>query len=139
MISIEILNCDNDLLLGVHTFYFDEIVLGSSKTCNIIIADKSIQKKHLHIEVNDSNAFCSTIQSGVYYFCNGKKFSGKKMYRQSDVISIGTTSFRVIDFKKTTIQDIDISKQYTNAITHFPPAEKVLAEIEKEFIALENE
>jgi len=138
MISIEITNSPDKDMNGIHSFYFDEIVIGSKLSCSLVINDNSLEKKHITLKVNESQVFCAPISKSTYYLSNGKKISGRKLHKAGDIITIGSTDIKIISFEDSTKESSSLNENYNNAISSFPSSEKLFDELEKEFILIEK-
>ncbi len=98
MISIEILHSPDNELKGQHLYYFDKIVLGTGYSCELLINDIKLRKKHLQLELSDTELYLDTFSNDTYYLSNNKKISGRKRHQIGDVITIQNTSFKILSF-----------------------------------------
>ncbi|ATB34640.1 response regulator HsfA [Cystobacter fuscus] len=72
-----------------------EYIVGKAPTCDIILADKTISRQHLRIEVHEEHVLAVDLDSRNGSFCEGLRFSQMEL-RPGSVITLGTTELKVV-------------------------------------------
>ncbi|WNG31277.1 FHA domain-containing protein [Cystobacter fuscus] len=72
-----------------------EYIVGKAPTCDIILADKTISRQHLRIEVHEEHVRAVDLDSRNGSFCEGLRFSQMEL-RPGSVITLGTTELKVV-------------------------------------------
>ncbi|EPX64145.1 response regulator HsfA [Cystobacter fuscus DSM 2262] len=72
-----------------------EYIVGKAPTCDIILADKTISRQHLKLEVHEEHVLAVDLDSRNGSFCEGLRFSQMEL-RPGSVITLGTTELKVV-------------------------------------------
>ncbi|MFZ4713075.1 MAG: FHA domain-containing protein [Bacteriovoracaceae bacterium] len=132
MIQIEVTDSADFDALGVRTFYFNEIFIGSKKG-NVLIIDDKIIDYHFKIEVNENKIMGSLHPDLKSYLLNGKLSQGKNHLKINDKITLGNS---ILVLKSATFEVIPTYKEQTNInldalLSKNDPVLEILKKIEK--------
>lgn len=139
MINFEILNSSDTEFNGTYLNHFDSFLVGSSHRADIVIEDPSINPLHLSLEVKEETIICRSYEKEFSFLVNNKKYSGTKVLKCQDVLSIGETSIRILNFALSeNTEDLSIEEHYASSIEKVPQLEQIILQLEKEIIRLEQ-
>ena len=139
MITIEITRSPDRDIINQFKYFRNEILIGSSESCDLVIKDSGISGTHFLMRAKESGLFCRNYRENDFYLSNGKKISGSKMHKVDDVIEIGDTSIRIVAFELVTRDyKSEIRAKYEEIDIMMPETQGVLSELEKELIRLEG-
>ena len=103
MIKINVLEHLEKLGLGVMSFYFNTITVGSNACNNLIINSPLLSSTHLVLDTFlVTQEHYLSIESGSdnsYFRVNSKKVLGKKILKAKDIVKIDGILFEILDFK----------------------------------------
>ncbi|EKD26383.1 MAG: hypothetical protein ACD_79C01234G0009 [uncultured bacterium] len=89
--------------------------MGRDDSCEIVLSDKNISRKHAKIEITNDGIFIEDLQSSNGTKVNGKKIEAKITLTNGDIISIKPFEFKLEIFRPvvahapTSIQNVEIS------------------------------
>jgi hypothetical protein len=140
MIKIEFLNSPDESVIGEYLTFKDRLLIGTSKYNDIVIDDSNLNAVHFFVKLNRTALLCGNNQSIDHYHSNGKKISGKKSHKKNDVISIGKTEFKILDFEFEVQHEYkdQLKENYTLAIQENPEYKHLLTNIQNELVKLES-
>lgn len=130
---IKVLFTQSPDTLVLHEFYFplNIISFGTALDNNLVINDSALTSKALRLEATKDGLICSNVNI-PYFHSNGKKISGSKLHKKDDLVVIGKTSFKIIDYLFDATYLNNIQKAYIETIRAHPDAKEVLKEIKQE-------
>ena len=139
MLSFEVIHSEDPELSNDFLNYFDHFKIGSSSQADIIINDSLLSALHIKLEVKEESLICKSADSESSFLVNGKKYSGSKVLKVNDELSIGNTKIKITDFSKTD-RDLEsnLEEQYNSAIEKIPELESVIFQLERELLKLER-
>jgi len=141
MISLKFTNSPDKEIIGTWKTFAKKVLIGSSKTCNIIIEDDKISKVHLCLELKKDGLIIHGLSEKAQYFSNGKKIFGTKLHTTGDKVRFGDTEFEIIKIEQISHDTYSekMKDAYESSSSDSPEVEKVLKYIEKELLWLEKE
>lgn len=102
MIHLEITNSpDKNILTNFH-FFQNEVYLGRSSG-NLHIKDSELRDSHVMIEVVEKDLIIHPQKGVESYLIDGKRSSTIRKITAGQIITIGTTTFKVLNFEETQI------------------------------------
>lgn len=141
MIHLEILSSSDSLALGLYEFEYDYVLMGRSKKNDLIFKDRELPLRYITLEiVEDRTGIHLMVRNLIripYFFVNGKKISGSLKLRNNDVIAFGENKIKVVNFKKTKI-DEDLGPAYAKFATEASELRFALDFIEEVLIESEE-
>ena len=103
MIHFEILKSPDAGMITKIEFFQNVIFIGKTKG-NIIIADPSLSESHVMIEVINNDLIIHPQKNVDYYLIDGKRATSVRKIKPDQVITIGQTSFKIINFEESKIK-----------------------------------
>lgn len=100
MICIEVTKSPDSNVLGSFKYFQNQIYLGN-KAENLCIGDDSLLATHIMLEVVEKELLIHPMKNINFYHINGKRASVVKKIRISDSITIGETTFKILDFAES--------------------------------------
>ena len=102
MIQLEITNSPDKNILADFQFCQNEVYLGRSSG-NLQIKDSELRESHLMIEVIEKDLIIHPQKGVESYLIDGKRSSTIRKIKAGQVITIGTTTFKVVRFEETPV------------------------------------
>jgi hypothetical protein len=136
MITVEIFESSNELMLGEYQYYFDTIFIGSSKKADIIFAEDNLPSKFLSITFLKDQLFVTNEENSMFYFVNNKKMSGARKLMIGDNITINSHKIKILDFKKNSTKSLE--NYYEDFQKNHSELQFALDFIEEKLIELET-
>ncbi len=138
MIKLEFTKSPDSEILGIQKRPASSITIGSSHQADIVIFDQALKNLHLSLFVLDNNMWIKNFSNVDFYHSNNKKISGKKIHQVNSIISIGSTEFKILDYKGYEIIDHteQLKEQYKTILSTNPDQFKIIQKIEAELFAL---
>jgi hypothetical protein len=78
--------------------FTDRQVIGRSENCDITFVDDEISRKHCELKIINDELYIEDLNSTNKTILNGSEINGIKNLKQGDIINIGKTEIRIIDF-----------------------------------------
>jgi hypothetical protein len=100
MIKIQIINSPDQETDSIYIFHKNEIQIGRSKNCDLIIHDPSIEHKHLQLAFIENILIAKPIKSTFNYYLNSKKCFGARRVNVGDSLAAGQSVFKVLESSK---------------------------------------
>lgn len=100
MIIFEITESPDSNVKKQFTFYKNQVYLGKNSG-DLWINDSLILQNNTLLEVINNDLLIHPQRGVEFYLINGKRASVIRKLKRMDVITIGNTSLRIIDFKKS--------------------------------------
>ena len=140
MINIEIINSPDKNFEGTYLSQFDHFLIGSSQRADIVIEDKDIDPLHITLEVKDNALICRSFKKDLSFLVNKKKYTGTKVIKPQDIITIGETEFKILNFiAMENTDENSIEELYASAIEKIPELEPVIFQLEREILILDRD
>ena len=141
MIEIEIIESPDTEFLGIYQTFRSRFSVGTKGI--LPIADPKLNPIHIQLELDKKGIRVSSVNPGSFFHLNNKKIAGKKQVQIGDLIKIGNTSFKILNFQfLPRVEHRELLKLQYQKITHdSPDIAMLLAQLEKELLrlqALEN-
>ena len=70
-----------------------EVVVGRDPSCQIVIPDDSVSRRHARLLVRNDTCLIEDLQSRNGTFVNGQKTEGRRRLANRDRVEIGVTAF----------------------------------------------
>ncbi len=140
MIEFEITKASHSDYLGRYQIFFDDYTLGTHPNSDFRLNDPTISHSMLIFSLKEEGLSIGIHPSSEFYLSNGKKFSGKKFHRPNEIIQIGETEIKILQFKST-IPNFDmlkIQKDFLDKNINIPEVKETLDNLRNEFLYLEN-
>lgn len=135
MIKLKVLKSPDLEKLVPFSFNFDQIKVGSKKSCDIYLKDMAIKKQVLTLKVKDDRVLVTGENSELFYKINGKKISGSKLLRVGDLITIGETQLLLESAKEDWNPiTVNFEEKIASAINETPEMKEIFDLLEKEVI-----
>jgi len=67
------------------------LTLGRDRTCELVLADAEVSRKHARLETQGEVVFVRDLESSNGTFLNGQRLTGTVETREGDTIDVGTT------------------------------------------------
>jgi hypothetical protein len=103
MIHFEILKSPDSSMITKIEFFQNVIYIGKTKG-NIILNDTSLLESHVMIEVINNDLIIHPQKNVDYYLIDGKRATSIRKIKTNQVITIGQTSFKIINFEETKLK-----------------------------------
>jgi hypothetical protein len=100
MIQFEVTDCPDSQVMAPFTFYQNQIYLGKSKG-DLWINDPSLLANHAMVEVVERDLLFHPQKGVEFYHLNGKRSSTVRKIKIGDIITIGKTKIKILDFQET--------------------------------------
>lgn len=97
MIEVEIIDSKDTEAIGKYRFDYYPIIIGSSSSSDLIIQDE-ISSKEMVLDVLNSKIAASSLSSPGIFHVNGIKTSGQITIEVGDLLKIGSTSIKILNF-----------------------------------------
>ena len=117
--------------------HYDELLIGRSRRCHVVLEDKDLAPIHFRLFVDEENLLIET-RSEEKMHINGKKFKGTKKLTPGDKVKFGENEIQIIEYKKLSFPSIDLEKLYEDAINKSPELENIISLLERELLYLES-
>ena len=117
--------------------YYDELLVGRSRRCHLVLEDKDLAPIHFRLFIEEENLLLE-IKSGEKMHINGKKFKGTKKLNLGDRVRFGANEIEIIEYKKLSFPSLDLEKLYEDAINKDPELENIISLLERELLYLES-
>lgn len=139
MIEIEFEKSPDSEIVGKYLSYKNNLIFGSSaKQCSLIIDDPAIDSQHIALELSSTGLACHNSELGRFFHVNSKKFSGSKNLKAGDIVTIGETTFKIVNFL---FQDQESQKlfqeNYQKVMQSMPELTGILEKLENELVKLQ--
>ena len=108
MIQIECLNSPDINALGIYEYQQNMIYVGRKNT-DLLLQDLSWPADAMMFEVVEDQFYIHPQKDLSFFLVNGKRSTGVKKIKRQDIITIGETQIKLIDFLSTEF----ISKKQT--------------------------
>lgn len=120
-----------------YIYHANIITVGRFPKCDLIIDEKKSLPYHLTLTNKKNGLYGTNIKSSLC-LCNGKRFSGNKMLKKEDLISIGDTTLKIKDFSfdLNTTDPQTFPELYKNALQENPELDIILEALQKELMEL---
>ncbi len=100
MIHLEIISSPDSNILTQFHFFQNELYLGRNSG-NLHIQDPALLGSHVMVEVVEKDLIIHPQKGVEFYLIDGKRSSTIRKIKTGQVITIGTTSFKVLNFEET--------------------------------------
>jgi len=139
MITIEFQFTSDEDLKGSYTTYKRKITLGHSSRCDLPIEDSQLIDEHLVLQTSKEGLICSSIGQGKY-LVNGKSIVGTLLLKKGDQVSLGSSSFNIVDFQDVEVENTSefMKDKYKELVTSEPDLADVFDVIKFELIEAER-
>ncbi len=138
MISFKFLeSVDEDYQDFDFTNNYDELLIGRSRRCHLVLEDQDISPIHFRLFIEKDNLLVATMSEEKMHI-NGKKFKGTKKINTGDRIKFGNNEIEIIDYKKLSYPSLDLEKLYEDAVNKSPELENIISLLERELLYLES-
>lgn len=140
MIELEFISSDDQEILGKWSYQKNALVIGRSFRSDIIINDESISPTSLYLKFEKEHLILTNDESLPFYLLNGKKISGARSLKPGQEITVGTTSFKLVNAEPITPKHSGqfIQNKYDKIIEQNPDLANLLELLENELMLLEN-
>ncbi len=101
MIHLEILTSPDKNIETQFQFFQNEVYLGSSSG-NLHIKDAELKASHVMIEVVEKDLIIHPQKDVESYLIDGKRASNVRKIKMNQKITVGKTTFKVVNFEETT-------------------------------------
>ena len=128
MIEIAITSSPDEEVIGTHRYFFENIYLGPYPSCHLVIGDPHLEGLILIFE-NTEKGVAVSERGGNFYLSNGKKISGKRIHKKGDVITLGHTVFKIMEYSS-------LSKKRTSPLKD--NGEKILKAVDSEISSIKR-
>lgn len=136
MIVIDFLHSPDEDLLTRFQFHYDRIELGASSNSNLLINDPDWQD--LSIKLQLTAQFLRLDVGETAYLLNGKKIIGSKLLSKNDQITLGNTTFKIIDFYQSEISyEKRLRDRFQEINQTYPDVAILLDGLEEELLKLQ--
>ena len=98
MIKIEILESENTDKNGEYLFYKNIIYIGKNHEAEIYLPEANIISNHIFIEAVENKLIVQLHKGVDYILVNNKRTIKYKHLRIGDIIQVGSTKMKVLDF-----------------------------------------
>lgn len=116
MIHLEVIHSPDSDVLFPFEFFQNQIHLGK-KTGNLVIKDSGLLNNHLMIEVVENDLLVHPQKEVEFFLINGKRATNVRKIKSGDVLTIGETQIKILNFKQTeTITRKDVLTQKLNIL-----------------------
>lgn len=80
-----------------HALYGDEVLVGRSSRCTIVLAEPSVSRQHARIERRDNDGFWVVdLDSGNGTYVNGQRLNQSRLY-SGDEVTFGNGTFQFVE------------------------------------------
>jgi hypothetical protein len=100
MIHIEIISSPDSNILTQFQFFQNELYLGRNSG-NLHIQDPVLLGSHVMVEVVEKDLIIHPQKGVEFYLIDGKRSSTIRKIKTGQIITIGTTTFKVVNFEET--------------------------------------
>ena len=100
MIHLEIISSPDSNILTQFQFFQNELYLGRNSG-NLHIQDPALLGSHMMVEVVEKDLIIHPQKGVESYLIDGKRSSTIRKIKSGQIITIGTTSFKVLGFEET--------------------------------------
>jgi hypothetical protein len=100
MIHLEIISSPDSNILAQFQFFQNEVYLGRSSG-NLHIHDPALLGSHVMVEVVEKDLIIHPQKGIDFYLIDGKRSSSIRKIKTGQIITIGTTTFKVLNFEET--------------------------------------
>jgi len=117
--------------------HYDELLVGRSRRCNLVIEDPALAPIHFKLFIDEDNLLIETLSEEKMHI-NGKKFKGTKKLNPGDKIKFCENEIQIAEYKKLNFPSLDLEKLYEDAVNQSPELEKIISLLERELLYLES-
>ena len=128
---------DSDYQDFVFKNYYDELLVGRSRRCHLVLEDPDISSIHFKIFIENDNLLVATMSDEKMHI-NGKKFKGTKKLNLGDKVTFGANQIEIIEFKTLSFPSLDLEKLYEDAVNKSPELENIISLLERELLYMES-
>jgi hypothetical protein len=100
MIHLEIISSPDSNILTQFQFFQNELYLGRNSG-NLHIQDPALLGSHVMVEVVEKDLIIHPQKGVEFYLIDGKRSSTIRKIKAGQIITIGTTTFKVLNFEET--------------------------------------
>jgi hypothetical protein len=100
MIHLEIISSPDSNILTQFQFFQNELYLGRNSG-NLHIQDPALLGSHVMVEVVEKDLIIHPQKGVEFYLIDGKRSSTIRKIKTGQIITIGTTTFKVVNFEET--------------------------------------
>ena len=100
MIHLEIISSPDSNILAQFQFFQNEVYLGRNSG-NLHIHDPALLGSHVMVEVVEKDLIIHPQKGIDFYLIDGKRSSSIRKIKTGQIITIGTTTFKVLNFEET--------------------------------------
>ena len=100
MIHLEIISSPDSNILTQFQFFQNEVYLGRNSG-NLHIQDQALKGSHVIVEVVEKDLIIHPQKGVEFYLIDGKRSSTIRKIKTGQIITIGTTTFKVVNFEET--------------------------------------
>ena len=138
MIEFQVLNSPDKDAVGTFLFFFEKFTLGRDSKSQFTIDDKQICPAALSFECVESGLFLNN-KNQEYFWINGKKVSGKILMKPGDILSLGATEIKLLNYSyQDVLKAFNLYDKVEETEAAHPELEPVLRAIEDELLYLES-
>ncbi len=101
MISLQFIESGDISIVGEYTTFKQSLKIGKSLDCDIIINDSLMNDFHFLLDLTENSLSVTPHESVEYYHLNSKRTKNHKSLKIGDVISSGSTKFKILKFLYT--------------------------------------
>ncbi|OFZ14376.1 MAG: hypothetical protein A2X86_05895 [Bdellovibrionales bacterium GWA2_49_15] len=140
MLTLEFSASPDESILGDYVTYKKSILIGRSRTADIVILDKKILKVELSIHLQRAGIMVES-KNVNGFLTNKKKILGGKIHHVGDEIHIGDTCFKFKAYQPPQFFNYteEIAYKIEETIKKDAKYEEVFYFLEKELLSLEKE
>jgi hypothetical protein len=100
MIHLEIISSPDSNILTQFQFFQNELYLGRNSG-NLHIQDPALLGSHVMVEVVEKDLIIHPQKGVEFYLIDGKRSSTIRKIKTGQIITIGTTTFKAVNFEET--------------------------------------
>ncbi len=100
MIEFEVTESPDQNVKSHFKFYKNEIFFGTTSP-DLSIMDSELKPLHLLIEIPENDLLAHPQKDVDYYLINGKRSTSIRKIKKGDLITIGKTVFKIVQFEPT--------------------------------------
>ncbi len=139
MLCFQIIKSNDESMPNQLLSHFDKFIIGSSKRADIIIKDHSVSPLHISLEVKKDSIVCRSFLKGTVFLINKKKYSGAKVIKVNDIISLGETQIQILNFQKITQKkEVSLEVSYKQSTQKLKGLKKILFCLEQELLTIKR-
>lgn len=100
MIHLEIIQTPDPNVQATFQFYQNQLYIGRSSG-DLLIQDIELHSSHLMIEVINNELLIHPQKNVTSFLINGKRATAIRKMKSQDILTIGKTSLKLLDFSDT--------------------------------------